>query len=365
MVARAVPPTLLSCRRILSNGCSASAHSRTIHGCRAALLGRNSSTCSAPPMSGRLQKRSASHHSSSSNSACSCSRYSSGLASSTGNNSEAACSRGVRLLKGASPGEWASVGHLHNTRQARQFSASSWQFSFEKADSGRRSRKGICLSSRLLVRRTGGDDAAFLLVRPSPWAIQIAGIQTSSGSASGRKGIDDELRTKVAHPSSSAPSQHPGAAAAAAGATGSSSDTRSGERSPGRTEGSELDSDAAAAAASAAIAAVKRGEQNVVDDAKGPRMTDMRDRFRDAREDAREDAKDWIRDKRDDMDEMREVSQVVEGMVRRSGDWTALLCFVAGGMPQVLMLAAECRLRVNDATAPQDVMEVQFYPIVQ
>lgn len=42
-------------------------------------------------------------------------------------------------------------------------------------------------------------------------------------------------------------------------------------------------------------------------DAQARRVAEVRNRLRDARLDASEDAKDWIRDKRDDMDDMREV----------------------------------------------------------
>lgn len=161
-----------------------------------------------------------------------------------------------------------------------------------------------------------------MLLRP-PWVMKVVGLQTSTRDAgSNDRGDDQRVIPQMKASSSSATTAEAAERASAGGKAGGrpSSETSGGgggddardrkdhqaaEKTTGdAAEGGKVveedDDGVADPAARKAGVTASLGEQ-------ARRMAEIRERLRDARLDASEDAKDWIRDKRDDVDEMREV----------------------------------------------------------
>lgn len=115
-----------------------------------------------------------------------------------------------------------------------------------------------------------------LLLRPWQHALQVVALQSSTSRGSEAHGAKGPTTGKEAHGTNS---------------VGQSEDGKQKETSANTTTGD----------------AGKPEETAASFDAQARKVVEMRNRLRDARQDVSEDAKDWIRDKRDDMDDMREV----------------------------------------------------------
>lgn len=114
------------------------------------------------------------------------------------------------------------------------------------------------------------------MLRPWQHALQVVALQTSGSRGSEAHGAKEPTAEKGAGGTDS---------------VGRGEDGRQKETSANTTTGD----------------AGKPEETAASFDAQARKVVEMRDRLRDARQDVSEDAKDWIRDKKDDMDDMREV----------------------------------------------------------
>lgn len=161
---------------------------------------------------------------------------------------------------------------------------------------------------------------AFLLPSP-PWAMQVAGLQTTtSGTGGNSTGGDKRGKSQMGVSSSSSPSSS--STADGAGASCTRPPTAASQefaRGPVSEEQALRDQQEAGKANYAGEGGKgtadggptgERGDElpsGSGGDPDAPRMAEIRDRLRDAQLDAREDARDWIKDKRDDMSTMQEV----------------------------------------------------------